>query len=413
MPLRPIWFATIVACGTNDPPVDSAQGTAGNEATAPVDCASRPTEIPTARGEIEGGWSPAAGRFVFFGGDQGVPEQCMSQTEFVADTWVWESDCGNFRAIAGDGPARAARYAAGYDPEGDRWWIHGGRFRDGTSGPYTLRSTLWSFGFADEAWTKQSGDGPSARAIHAGAVAGGRFVIYGGTGSTDGLSYSPLYDDVWTYDLATDTWSELPTVGVSPGGRVFHAMASDGADRVFVFGGGDQNAFTGPFYADLWVLSLSSGTWTQLHDGKGPRAPDGRIWADLFHDAAGDRLLVWAGHDDTDLGNTNQLWAFDLVDQTWSQLAVGDVVAAGANGFCDFPADFVEPDLEAPERRYGAASALTDDGRLVTFGGKTDCGIINDLWTYDLTGAAWTRQLRATDGESCIRAYDDCSTLCF
>lgn len=398
-----LWLAVLIGCNGDD---------AEDSAAVDVDCSVRPSEIPTARGEIEGGWSPAQRRFVFFGGDQGVPDQCMPQTDFVSDTWLWEEDCGNFRLVEGDAPAKVARYAAGYHPGSDRWFIHAGRFRNGTSGDYTLRDTLWAFSFADESWTKLD-SGPPARAIHAGAVAGDRFVVFGGTASTDGMSYLPLLDDVWVYDIAGGSWSELETSGEGPGGRVFHAMASDGADRVFVFGGGDENAFAGPFFSDVWQLDVTNGAWTQLHDGKGQDAPDGRIWADLMYDAAGDQLVVWAGHDDSSLGNTNQVWTFNLSNGKWKQREQGDVVDAGANGFCDFPADFVAADLEAPERRYGAAAALTAEGTLITFGGKTDCGIINDLWAYDLAEGSWTQHLRATHGESCIRAYDDCESLCY
>ena len=386
----------LVACGGKDPE------------TEPVDCTTRPSDIPSARGEIAGGFDAATGTFVFFGGDEGVPVECNSQTAFVADTWLWESDCGNFREVDAAGPNARGRYAGAAG--GGKFFVHGGRFRDGTSGDYVLRPDLWAFDFASETWTELAGGGPSKRNNHAAVVAGGRLVVHGGTGSTNGLSYSPLYDDTWVYDIASDSWSELAAAGGPP--RVFHAMASDGQNRVWLFGGGDENAFSGPFFADVWELDLGSGTWTRLHDGSGT-APAGRIWPNLAYDAAGNRLVVFAGHDDRALGNSNAVWTFDLAGKTWKEIETGDVVDAGANGFCDFPADFVAADLESPERRYGAAMSITDDGRLVVFGGKTDCGIINDLWTYDLAGQAWTRVLRATDGESCLRAYDDCTALCF
>ncbi|MCB9698089.1 MAG: hypothetical protein H6738_15020 [Alphaproteobacteria bacterium] len=390
-------------------PACSGDGKDTDTTADPVDCSTRPTDIPTARGEIAGGYDDATGRFVFFGGDEGVPVNCSSQTSFVKDTWVWESDCGNFREVAASGPSARGRYAGAAG--GGKFYVQGGRFRDGTSGDYTLRPDLWAFDFASETWAELNGDGPDRRNNHAGAVvAGGKLVIHGGTGSTNGLSYSPLFDDTWVYDPASDSWSEI--TGAGGPGRVFHALASDGQNRVWLFGGGDENAFSGPFFKDVWELDVSGGTWTRLHDGSG-KAPDGRIWPNLAYDAAHDQLVMFAGHDDRALGNSNAVWTFDLATDKWTEKRGGDVVDAGANGFCDFPADFVAADFDSPERRYGAAMAITGDGRLVTFGGKTDCGIINDLWTYDIAGDAWTRVLRATDGESCIRAYDDCTALCF
>jgi hypothetical protein len=405
------WSSTfllaLVACG----------GDAGEETTdtqeEPVDCSTRPTDIPTARGEMEAVYSPVTGQMVFFGGDEGVPVQCQSQTSFVDDTWLYETDCGNWRRVEGEAPDATARYAASYDAARDRYIIHGGRFRDGTSGLYTLRRKTWAFDFASSSWSLLSEDGgPSVRAIHAGVITGDRFVVYGGTGSKDGAAYGPVYDETWVFDLATDTWTELDTTG-GPGGRIFHAMATDGADRVWLFGGGDENAFFGPFYSDMWELDLSTNTWTELAGNTGRGVPEGRIGADLLYDEAENRLLVWGGHDITDLGNNNQLYAFSLDDFEWTLLRQGDVIDAGSNGFCDFPADFVAIEEGSPERRYLSASVLTPERQLYTFGGKTDCGIINDLWSYDVAGDAWSMHTRATDGESCVRAYDDCSSLCF
>ena len=402
------------ACsGGDDLPSSEPVDPTSTDTTPALDCSTRPNDIPTARGEMEGVWSPASQRMVFFGGDQGVPVNCSSQTDFVGDTWLWEDDCQNWRQVDGDAPNAMARYAAALDPVGDRMVVFGGRFRNGTEGDYTLRDKTWAFSFATETWTElDAGTGPSARAIHAGVVADGRFIVYGGTGSRSGTNYNPVYDETWAFNLTSNAWEQLPTTG-GPGPRIFHGMATDGASRVWLFGGGDEDAFFGPFYSDVWELDLTTNTWSMLASNVAPRAPEGRIGADIVYDAVEERLILWAGHDITDLGNNNQIFAFDLGSKEWSEIRGGDVLDAGSNGFCDFPADFVAIEEGSPERRYLNATALTDDGRLLTFGGKTDSGIINDLWAYDLSTDVWTNHVRATDGESCVRAYEDCSSLCF
>jgi len=48
---------------------------------------------------------------------------------------------------------------------------------------------------------------------------------------------------------------------------------------------------------------------------------------------------------------------------------------------------------------------------MIIFGGKTDCGLINDVWTY--SGSAWVPRSRATEGEACLRAYQTCESMCF
>jgi hypothetical protein len=51
--------------------------------------------------------------------------------------------------------------------------------------------------------------------------------------------------------------------------------------------------------------------------------------------------------------------------------------------------------------------------RLMVFGGKTDCGLINDVWQFDLASNAWTELSAASAGESCVRTSANCSEHCF
>ena len=171
-------------CSSDDDATESSDSDPNpTDSDEPVDCSTRPTDIPTARGEVEGAYSPERGQFVFFGGDEGVPVNCSTNTSMIADTWVFEEDCQNWRRIEDAGePNPTARYAAGYDPIRDRFILHGGRFRAGTTGNYTLRPKTMAYSFETETWTALP-TGPDARAIHAGTVAGDRFVIHGGTQS--------------------------------------------------------------------------------------------------------------------------------------------------------------------------------------------------------------------------------------
>jgi len=170
------------------------------------------------------------------------------------------------------------------------------------------------------------------------------------------------------------------------------------------------------FLHDMWVLQLAadgtSGAWTMLGQGASP--PPGPSSADLVLDPARNRLVLWAGHEDNLLGNTNALWAYDLGGGSWSSLITGDLLTGASNGFCDFPADFVTPDLDSPERRSAGVAVLMDEGEtLLIFGGKTDCGLINDVWSLNLADHVWTERSPATGGEICLRAFANCQTMCF
>jgi N-acetylneuraminic acid mutarotase len=318
-----------------------------------------------------------------------------------------------------DGPSARGRFAAAVDEERGWFITHGGRFRDdsdsgghhGTSSDYTLYDDVWAYDLNADTWTQLSeSGGPDARVSHVAVVWDGKLIIHGGNSSVSGAYYTAL-GDLWAFDLETLEWSELDASG-GPSDRLFHggAVSSDG--MLYVYAGGDEQAFTGPFLDDLWALDLTTLTWTELHSG-GSSAPEGRLSPSLVVDEANNRLVTFGGHDDGILGNNNQVWAYDLSSGDWSQLHDGDVYANSASGTCDFPSDFTDPDYDSPERRYTQASALTDSGEMLVFGGKTDCGVIDDVWSYDLADDTWSEQYSANSGEICLRAFAECESLCF
>ncbi len=401
--MRCVPLLLLIACSGTDGSDTAKDGTIPPAA----DCSERPIDLPSARGEVGGAWDEAGQRFVFFGGDEGVPQSCQSQTDFTGETWAFHADCDNFDKIEGNPPKSRGRFATTTDSLRGRMLVHGGRFRDGTSGTYTLFEDLWAFDFATDTWTELAAPGgPSPRSNHEMVVIGDTLWLYGGNASNDGLFFLPL-GDLWSLDLNTLTWTEVDPAG-DPVPRLFHNVATDG-ELLFVYAGGGEDAFTGPFYRDLWAFDPGNGQWTEVSSGSD--GPEGRIWASLHWDPVGGGLVMFAGHDDQALGNHNELWAFDLGTGAWERVREGDTLDAGGNGFCDFPADFTHVDLESPERRNAFASAMTPAGELWVFGGKTDCGIINDAWSW--AGEAWTLRSRATFGESCVRANAACDALCF
>lgn len=409
-----ILLLSLLACD-KDGAEDTAGDTGGDAVV--VDCDALSFDFPLARGELSGAWDAARRRFVFFGGNLGVPEECSETTaDFLDDTWAFYPDCGGFVKLDASGPSARGRHVIAVDE--DRGWmiLHGGRYRDddggghGGSSDYTLYDDVWALDLATDTWTQLSaGGGPEARVSHAAAVRGGKLFIHGGNSSTSGLSYI-AHGDLWSFDLESRTWTEISAPG-GPEDRLFHggALSSDGF--FYVYGGGDERAFTGPFLDDLWALDMSSLSWTELHGG-GADAPDGRLSPSVVVDEERGRLVVFGGHDDGALGNNNQVWAFDLDSGSWTQLREGDVYA-NSGAVCNLPSDFTDPDFDSPERRYTQASALTDDGQMIVFGGKTDCGVVDDIWAFDLASDTWTEWAGATTGEVCLRAYAECEGLCF
>ncbi len=140
-----------------------------------------------------------------------------------------------------------------------------------------------SFGLGGNAWQDWSPGGtrPKVRCLLTGAFdrANRRMIVYAGQNNG-------WLDDLWSFDLATRTWTEL-TPAVRPTGRWFASLAVDKDSRVLMFGG------TGAaVYGDLWSFDQSARQWTQLQIAGGPSARFGAQGAYLESE---DRWILFGG----------------------------------------------------------------------------------------------------------------------
>lgn len=309
-----------------------------------------------------------------------------------------------------------------YDARTHRMLMFGGRFRAGTSGAYVLFDDLWQLDLSTDTWSElAAAGGPSGRAnatFQADAT-GNRAYLFGGNTSRSGASFTPQ-NDLWALNLENQQWTELQPEGESPSPRLWHAGLFDPLrNRLVIFGGANESAFFNDarYFADVWSYSVEENRWQQLHDGSGT-APKGRFWSEWAYDAENDTYLLFGGHDDGVLGNTNDLWSFSPTTNQWQVLRTGDVHNRPANGFCDFPPDFTIVDEEAPERRnshvvvYAAESTCPG---LITALGKTDCGAADDAFRWNITEQRWEELVSAREGEMCERGDGrfDCQDMCF
>jgi hypothetical protein len=402
----------LTGCPTDPvmPGTDAGMPDAPPDAGA-VDCTGRPTDAPSPRGELAGVLDATRGRIVVYGGNTAAPVMCMPMYNLVDEMWAFHLDCASWERLdATGGPGVRARHGVALDTTNDRMILFGGRLREsGGFGSYVNFNDVWALDLATDTWSEvaTTGGPPPVRSSPAVQFdeARARIVVFGGNSSTSGLTLTGL-GDTWTLDLATGAWTEI--AGVAPSPRLFHASALVG-DRMYVFGGTPD--FDGPFLNDTWVLDLTTDTWSEL--ATSGDVPDTRFGAEMFHDAAGNRLVLIAGHDDTALGNRNDVYALDLATSTWSQVRPGDTYGGVPGGMCMFPADFTTPEEGAPERRYSFAAA-GDGARGYVFGGKTDCGNVNDVLELELASGVWTSLRPTTGGEACNRSGRiGCTTLCY
>lgn len=115
---------------------------------------------------------------------------------------------------------------------------------------------------------------PPPRSFHSMGAAGNQLFVFGGCGA------SGRRNDLWAFDTATATWTELSADGdaAAPcprGGPVLVAVPpareDDGGLRLCVLGG-----FNGAELADCWVFDVTRHCWnaTTPEDDNGGAAPD-------------------------------------------------------------------------------------------------------------------------------------------
>ena len=231
---------------------------------------------------------------------------------------------------------------------------------------------------------------------------------------TSGLDYFPS-GDTHALDLDSLEWRVLEGGnGPDPADRLFAASAFDPTRDGMVLMGGTTNFF-GPMLNDVWLLNLESEEWELMHMGTG-KAPEKRFWGSIHVDTGNDRYVLFGGHDDGVLGNRNDLWVFTPDAEVWGRATGGDVfnLESPQPGFCDFPVNFVLMEEDTPERRHMHLAVSDGAGGVFIVGGKTDCGIVDDVWRLGLTDLSWEQLQEPTVGVSCERyGIEGCDGFCF
>jgi hypothetical protein len=144
---------------------------------------------------------------------------------------------------------------------------------------------------------------PSARAGHVlSPGVGGKVQLFGG-GNFDWermdqkketflmRAILPVSDIHWEYDVAEQTWTELPEHG-APSARSFAGFTSGKGKRsglMFLFGGVDGN---GNPLQDTWQYEITSSRWTELTTVLTGRPPSPRFGMGFVCDDYGDPFIL-------------------------------------------------------------------------------------------------------------------------
>jgi N-acetylneuraminic acid mutarotase len=258
------------------------------------------------------------------------------QNEFHADLYRFDAITSRWTALAPAGatpPARA--FAAGVDVPQRQWVVvFGGASYAADFSNMTFHGDLWAYDIRANRWQQLQpvNAGPSGRSGPAVWRVNDQLYVFGGI-NTAGGTYGAL-NDLWRYDLRTNRWEQL-TGQNQAGSPVTRHEATLGGGSAFAgqltLYGGDTTTPEGGFthLNDTWQYDLHTGQWRNITPASRNITPS-RISgasAKIGHS------LYLAGGDapggSSDCGAsfpqnpTNELWRFDLVRHTWSQVTAG------------------------------------------------------------------------------------------
>jgi galactose oxidase-like protein len=146
----------------------------------------------------------------------------------------------------------------------------------------------------------------------------------------------PLYQDLWRYNVSSNTWTDLTATMVgSPGCRVGGAFARVGDDDVYLHGG--LNCFFGA-ENDLWKYHIPTNTWTLIQSSlhNDTVRPHGRFASQMVWSESKNCLLI-ANGDTLEGVPLADVWKLDLSTLQWTKLVnAADSIIGDNVQFCAF-----------------------------------------------------------------------------
>merc|ERR1711871_597337 len=321
------------------------------------------------------------------------------------DAWYFRinGSTGRWTALSGsDGPRRAMHTLNAVAVSGtsscEALLFAGAQTDNSVSGPVDLNDLYRmavDFNANSVTWTRvTTNSGPAARSDHIGVVSGGQLVIFGGI-SGGVVSSAHAYNDVWSLNIGSSTWSRLSTTGDgnagSPSARfeAAGALADDGLaePKMLVFGGQQLmrtqlGGIERGMLDDLWSLNLHTLKWT-LISPSGHSMPRG----DMSMVFAGGRVIIFAGKA---LVRTTR----GSVSYVYNDLLMRSIVSRDHHDDDDKSIRWsrYRQDVHssnAPGVRFAHTGIMISDDTMVVFGGRFN-SLLDDTWILNTSSVEGT-----------------------
>jgi N-acetylneuraminic acid mutarotase len=222
-------------------------------------------------------------------------------------TFAFDPATGSFQDLRATGPAGAAGAALGYDAESGVAILFGGL----DFSTFAINNDTWAFDARQHEWTQMDpAAAPGIGNYHLMAYdpVSDRMILFGGAGAGD-----RPYGETWAYDYNSDTWTNLEPE-TAPPPRYYSEMVYDPARHKMVLFGGTSNPDSATF-DDTWTYDPATNEWTEI-DAPGPSV---RGWHSMAYDDASGKIVLFGGglrREDYQADT----WLFDPETRTWQDV---------------------------------------------------------------------------------------------
>jgi hypothetical protein len=279
-----------------------------------------------------------------------------SGSESFDDTWALDLNTLVWQPLATGTAVRPdARHSmvSGVDSIGNRFLVTTGQQAS------TLFNDVWSLDLTTDTWVELPPQGavPDIRYGSAGGIAPGSDSLF----LSHGFTNEGRFDDTRRFDLATNTWHNVTPDTTRPLPRCLHAATLTQGDNLVLFGGCASGFGPCPLN-DTWIFEESTGSWSEIST---PADVEARLFPSIISLGESNEVLLFGG--ETGGNALGDGWLLDIETRQWVELST--------NG-------------ESPEARAGHTMVWVptptgvNSGGVLLFGGQAGSTDFNDLWLF-------------------------------